>query len=96
MTSRLPDPVVRSLGDHLAQVERQHQEDLARERLRGEYKDDIDWGDVINRTEATMAMAEQVMAMVYQMPDCPARRKTIQMLDAAAESYAQEMMKDAA
>ncbi|OVE45692.1 hypothetical protein [Chromobacterium violaceum] len=97
MNNRMFCPVQGAIARHI------HGETLAAaadhrfEHLREQYTaDGIDWSDVANRNEATMAMAAQVLAMVYAMPDCPARRKTIQLLDAAADSYAQDMMREAA
>ncbi|KUM02746.1 hypothetical protein KIF53_15540 [Chromobacterium subtsugae] len=97
MNIHLHCPIQSSIAHHI------HAETLAAaadhqfDRLREQYTTNgIDWSDVANRNEATMAMAAQVLALVYGMPDCPARRKTIQLLDAATDSYAQDMVREAA
>ncbi|MGY8624291.1 Uncharacterised protein [Chromobacterium violaceum] len=97
MNARLFCPVQGAIAHHIhgetLAAAADHQFELMREQYTA---DGIDWSDVANRNEATMAMAAQVLALVYAMPDCPARRKTIQMLDAAADNYAQDMMRKAA
>ncbi|OBU85459.1 hypothetical protein [Chromobacterium subtsugae] len=47
-----------------------------------------DWSAAEN-CEATMAMAAQVLSLVNAMPDGPARRRTVRLLEAARKSYAQ-------
>lgn len=54
-----------------------------------------DWSDADN-CEATMAMAAQVLSLVSTMPDGPARRQTVRMLETARQSYAQAATREAA
>lgn len=97
MNARLFCPVQGAIARHIHSETLAESVDFQFEHLREQYTaDGIDWSDVANRNEATMAMAAQVLALVYAMPDCPARRKTIQMLDTAADNYAQDMIRKAA
>ena len=97
MNARMFCPVQGAIARHIHAETVAAAADHQFDRLRQQYTaDGIDWSDVANRNEATMAMAAQVLALVYGMPDCPARRKTIQMLDVAADNYALEMMGKAA
>ncbi|AOZ48807.1 hypothetical protein [Chromobacterium vaccinii] len=54
-----------------------------------------DWSDA-DSCEATMAMAAQVLSLVNAMPDGPARRQTVRLLESARASYAQAVTRDAA
>ncbi|MGC0155554.1 hypothetical protein ACPRNU_24100 [Chromobacterium vaccinii] len=97
MNARLFCPVQGAIAHHIHGETLAASADFQFGHLREQYTvDGIDWSDVANRDEAAMAMAAQVLALVYAMPDCPARRQTVRLLEAARDSYAQDMMRKAA
>ncbi|MEN6081587.1 hypothetical protein [Chromobacterium piscinae] len=54
-----------------------------------------EWSEA-DSCEATMAMAAQVLSLVNAMPDGPARRQTVRLLESARQSYAQAVTREAA
>lgn len=88
-----PCPVMDDLGRHLQAIDKAESSQAHRESLEHAYTHDgIDWDDVAGRTEENVSSTSDVLALVYAMPDCPARRVVVKMLKGAAEDYAECQM----
>ncbi|WP_155419300.1 hypothetical protein [Chromobacterium subtsugae] len=95
----MPCAVVGSLWSHLLVQDRaerlaDHLKDKAVEFQVAYTNGGIDWEDVAGSTEATLAMNAQLLDLVHKMPDCPARRLTVEMLEAARSDYVARKLRE--
>lgn len=96
--TNMPCPVVGGLWSHLLVQDRSerladHLQEKAVEFAADYTADGIDWSDVAG-TEATLAMNAQLLDLVHRMPDCPARRVTVAMLEAARADYVDRKLRE--
>ncbi|WP_440216265.1 hypothetical protein [Chromobacterium piscinae] len=89
MNARLFCPIQGAIARHIHGESLAVAQPLSRPTAQG------DWSDADN-CEATMAMAAQVLSLVNAMPDGPARRQTVRLLETARQSYAQVVTREAA
>ncbi|OQS10107.1 hypothetical protein B0T37_10700 [Chromobacterium violaceum] len=90
MNARLFCPVQSAIAHHI------HGETLAAAALQLDLPPaKSEWSEA-DSCEATMAMAAQVLSLVNAMPDGPARRQTVRLLESARQSYAQAATREAA